>query len=347
MSTAEDSVVIKNIYYMMAYAFRALDVKEYAQVELESFGSFADLMAAVLTIGIAAQRRRGFERDYEELHDDLHTVKGYIDVRGTMRLRAQRRSKVACAYDELTSDTYKNRILKTCAEMLVGRDDVDPRRRRDLKRCLVSMVDVETVDPYRIEWGRLRYHRNNGGYQMLMNVCYLVINGFLLSQQEGGYRLAQFGDEQKLHALFENFVFQYFKREHPDLSVRAKAIDRGAGEDAPAFLPQLWTDVTLQQGDRVLIIDTKCYGHILHAHYEGKILAPGHLNQIQSYVIHESYANPAEHVEGMLFYALTDCDDAICESWEEVGHTWHCRTLDLGQEFAGIAAQLDAVAGMV
>lgn len=344
MSAAEDSVVIRNIYYMMAYAFRALDVKEYAQVGAETFESFADLMAAILTIGIATQRRRGFERDYEELREDLHAVKGRIDVRGTIRLHAQRRSEVACAYDELTPDTYKIRILKTCAEMLVARDDMQLQRRRDLKRCLVSMAEVETVDPYRIEWGRLRYHRNNGGYQILMNVCYLVVSGFLLSQQEGGYRVAQFGDEQKLHALFENFVFQYFKREHPELTVLAKTIDRGAGEGAPMFLPQLLTDVTLQRANRVLTIDTKCYGNILHAHYESKILAPGHLNQIQSYVIHESYANPAEHVEGMLLYALTDRDEALCESWEEIGHTWHCRTLDLGQEFAGIAAQLDAVA---
>lgn len=105
--SAADSVVIRNIYYMMAYAFRALDVKEYARLGAESFESFADLMAAVLTIGMATQRRRGFEREYEEQREALHAVKGRIDVRGTMRLRAQLRSEVACTYDELTADTYK------------------------------------------------------------------------------------------------------------------------------------------------------------------------------------------------------------------------------------------------
>lgn len=347
MSIAEDRVVIKNIYYMMAYAFRALDVKAYAQMEAEEFDGFADLVAAILTIGISMQRRRGFERDYEELSESMHGVKGRIDARETMGSRARQSSEVTCSFDELTSNTYKNRILKTCAKILLLRNDVALLHRRNLKRCLVSMAGVEEIDPHRIEWGRLRYHRNNGGYQILMNVCYLVVHGFLLTEQPGDYRLAQFRDAQRLHALFENFVLEYFKREHPELNVRAKIVNRGTTGDAPAFLPQLWTDVTLQRGSSVLIIDTKCYGQILHAHYDGKILAPAHLNQIQSYVIHESYSDPTERVQGMLLYALTDHDDAMCESWKEIGHTWHCRTLDLGQEFAGISKQLDAVAEMV
>lgn len=345
--SAADSVVIRNIYYMMAYAFRALDVKEYARLGAESFESFADLMAAVLTIGMATQRRRGFEREYEEQREALHAVKGRIDVRGTMRLRAQLRSEVACTYDELTADTYKNRILRTCAQLLVARDDVQLRRRRDLRRCLASMEGVAVVDPHRIEWSRLRYHRNNGGYRFLMTVCYLVSHGFLMSEQGDDYRLARIDDGQQLHTLFEHFVFQYFAREHPELIVRAKMVDRGASEGAPEFLPRLWTDVTLQRRNSVLIIDTKCYGQILQARFEGKILSPAHLNQIQSYVVHESYGYPTEHVAGMVMYALTDHDDAICARWEEIGHTWHCRTLDLGQEFSGIARQLDEVAALV
>ena len=64
--SAQDRVVIKNIYYMMAYAFRALEVKEFAKLNSEEFDNFADLMAAILAVGIGLQRKRGFERDYVE-----------------------------------------------------------------------------------------------------------------------------------------------------------------------------------------------------------------------------------------------------------------------------------------
>ena len=58
---AEDTVVIRNIYVMMAYAFKALDVKEYSRLGKESFENYASLLAAILCIGISIQRRRGVE----------------------------------------------------------------------------------------------------------------------------------------------------------------------------------------------------------------------------------------------------------------------------------------------
>lgn len=343
---AEDNVVIRNIYYMMAYAFRALDVDDYARLKTESFENVADLLAAILTIGIASQRRRGFEHDYNDREESLMGVRGRIDVRGTARLRAQQRADVACVFDEFTEDTYKNRVLKTCAGLLVRCGDVPKERRRDLKRALVSMRDVGEVDPMRIEWGRLRYHRNNGSYRLLMNVCFMVVQSLLLSSEEGETKLATFTDGRRLHALYESFVLEYFKKEHPELSVSAKVIDRKVADDAPAFLPQLCTDITLERGKRMLIIDAKCYGRILGTHHEKEILSPDNLNQIQSYVTHAAYGTDLE-VQGMLLYALTETESERHESWNEIGHTFHCRTLDLGQEFAGIAAQLDGIAGMV
>lgn len=343
---AEDNVVVRNIYYMMAYAFRTLDVDDYERLKTEPFENLADLLAAILTIGISAQRRRGFEHDYSPRQEEMLGVRGRIDMRGTARIRAARRNEVACEFDEFTEDTYKNRVLKTCAGLLVRDAEVPEGRRRELKRALVSMRDVDEVDPARIEWARLRYHRNNGSYRLLMNVCYMVVQSLILSTDEGETSLATFTSGQRLHALYEAFVLEYFRKEHPELAASAKVIDRKASGDAPAFLPQLCTDITLERGGKMLIIDAKCYGRILGTHHDKEILSPANLNQIQSYVMHAAYGTDLE-VQGMLLYALTESEDARDESWDEIGHTWHCRTLDLGREFSGIAAQLDEIALLV
>ena len=343
---AEDNVVVRNIYYMMAYAFRALDVDDYARLKTEPFENMADLMAAILTIGISSQRRRGFEHDYNAREEDLMGVRGRIDVRGTARLRSQQRNEVACEYDEFTEDTYKNRILKTCAGLLVRRSEVPEARRRELKRSLVSMRDVGEVDATRIEWGRLRYHRNNGSYRLLMNVCFMVVQSLILSTDEGEASLTNFTSGQRLHALYESFVLEYYRKEHPELSATAKIIDRKVSDEAPAFLPRLCTDITLERGNRMLIIDAKCYGQILGTHHGKEILSPDNLNQIQSYVVHAAYGTDLD-VQGMLLYALTESEQEQRKSWSEIGHTLHCFTLDLGQEFAGIAAQLDGIAELV
>ncbi len=339
---AEDNVVVRNIYYMMAYAFRVLDVDDFARLKMEPFENMADLLAAILTIGISSQRRRGFEHDYNAREENLMGVRGRIDVRGTARLRAQQRNDVACEFDEFTEDTYKNRILKTCAGLLVRSGEVPKERRHDLKRSLVSMCNVGDLDPMRIEWGRLRFHRNNGSYRLLMNVCFMIVQSLILSSEEGETNLSNFTSGQQLYALYESFVLEYYKKEHPELSASAKVIDRKASDEAPAFLPQLCSDITLERERHMLIIDAKCYGRILGTHHDKEILSPANLNQIQSYVMHAAYGTDLD-VQGMLLYALTETESEIYESWEEIGHTWHCRTLDLGQEFAGIAAQLDEI----
>lgn len=48
-----------------------------------------------------------------------------------------------------------------------------------------------------------------------------------------------------------------------------------------------------------------------------------------------------------MLYALDDRDVAMRESWDEISHVWHCRTLDLGCEFKEIARQLDEIAAMI
>ena len=106
-------------------------------------------------------------------------------MRQTARNEMARRQKAHCVYDEFTEDTEKNRILKATARILAASESVDPARRRDLKRCLVYMGGISDVGTARIDWKRLKYDRNNSGYLMLMNVCYMVLNGLVLSTDAG------------------------------------------------------------------------------------------------------------------------------------------------------------------
>lgn len=339
-------VVVRNIYYMMAYAFKALDIEAYVRLQTEEFEGVEDLMAAILSMGIDLQRKRGLERDYSVVRDDIWGVRGRIDVRSTVLLAARCSGLVSCEWDRLDEDTYKNRILKTVGGLLVSSNLVKEEWRKALKRSLLALRDVGTLDPKRIEWGRLRYHRNNATYQLLMNVCYMVVESMLLTQDDGEMRLASFSDSQKLFALYEAFVLAWFERHHPELSPSAKEVDRSVEGDVPSFLPRLYTDITLQGKSSTLIIDCKCYGRILKTHHEREIASPANMNQIFSYVIHEEYAS-GRTVSGMLLYALTASEKDRRSNWNEAGHDFHLWTLDLGQDFSVISARLEEIAGLL
>ena len=51
--TRDKGIFIKNIYYMLAYAFKVLRQKNYEEIEAEEFETIQDLFAAILAKGIS------------------------------------------------------------------------------------------------------------------------------------------------------------------------------------------------------------------------------------------------------------------------------------------------------
>ena len=56
--------LIKNIYYMLSYAFQVLRHSNYAEVAAEEFNNVPDLYAAILAAGIGQQLKQGLYRVY-------------------------------------------------------------------------------------------------------------------------------------------------------------------------------------------------------------------------------------------------------------------------------------------
>ena len=50
-----DSIPLKNIYYMLSYAFQVLTEAGYKKIETEKFENTGDLFAAILIRGIELQ----------------------------------------------------------------------------------------------------------------------------------------------------------------------------------------------------------------------------------------------------------------------------------------------------
>ncbi len=346
MKRADNVVVVKNIFYMMAYAFRALDVSDFRKLQSEPFEGMLDLLAAILVAGIDAQRRRGFEREYSSREEDVQQFRGRVDLRKTWKLRSRHKQSARCIFDEMDSNTYKNRVLKTTAWYLLGSKELNAIRRRDLKRTLLLMQEIDLIDPNCISWSDLHYHRNNRSYQLLMNVCYIVLHDLLPRDSKGDLELGYALPVETLSALYERFVLEYYRRHHPEFNAAAREVPRCAGADSPTFLPRMLTDVTLEYGRRRLIIDTKCYGVILNTHFEKEILLPANVNQIFSYVLHSQQGFDGD-VSGMLLYAQTSEAEKMREHWVDLQHDFYCYTLDLDVDFNELSGQLEEIARLL
>ena len=83
--TNDKGIFIKNIYYMLAYAFQVLRQKNYDNVAAEDFDNVQDLFAAILAKGVSQQLKQGLYREYITKNEDLSILRGKLDIYGTIK----------------------------------------------------------------------------------------------------------------------------------------------------------------------------------------------------------------------------------------------------------------------
>ena len=337
-------IPIQNIYHMLAYAFQVLREQGYKSIATEEFHNVAELCAAILAKGVSGQLKRGLGREYIEQAEALSTVRGRIDIAESIKTQSIHKQQLVCSYDEFSVNSYLNRIIETTMDLLL-RADISKARKKELKKLLVFFGEVEPLDVHLIDWN-IRYNRNNQTYRMLISVCYLVVKGLLQTNSDGLTKLMNFLDEQRMHRLYEKFILEYYRKEHPDLNASASQIPWVLDDGMNDMLPVMQSDITLSKGDTVLIIDAKYYSHTTQMQYDVHTLHSGNLYQIFTYVKNkEAEFGDAQHtVSGMLLYAKTDEQVQPDQVYHMSGNKISIRTLDLNQEFSEIARQLDGIA---
>ena len=114
-----------------------------------------------------------------------------------------------------------------------------------------------------------------------------------------------FLDEQCMCRLYEKFILEYFKTEHPEVKASDSQIPWDTDDGYREMLPVMQSDITLKQRDRTLVIDAKYYAHTTQKQYDVNTLHSGNLYQILTYVKNLDTENTG-NVSGMLLYAKTD-----------------------------------------
>ena len=345
MATKDKSILIRNVYHMLAYAFRALRLDEYEDLASEDFEHMHELFAAILSKGIARQVKQGLYREYVGKAEDLATVRGKVELSGTIRNRLARRQKVSCEYDELSENNLLNQVLKTTSMVLLRHGEVGEGYRAELRRVMLFFSGVDEVDPSAIKWGAIRFQRGNASYRFLLSVCQLVLDGMLIATDAGDRKLARFVDDQRMSRLYEKFILEYYREEHPEVSANAEQVPWAGADAEVGLLPIMQTDITLRRDRQVVIIDAKYYMSMTQESYGVHTLHSGNLYQIFTYVknMQATLGEGSPRVKGMLMYARTDEKILPDGDYHMSGNEISIRSLDLSCDFEGIRAQLDEV----
>ena len=141
--------------------------------------------------------------------------------------------------------------------------------------------------------------------------------------------------------LYEKFILEYYNKHFTDLRVSASQIPWDLDAGVRTMLPIMQSDIHLQKGNKVLIIDAKYYSHTTQTQFDKHTIHSGNLYQIFTYVKNED--EPHE-VAGIILYAKTEEEIQPDNKFMMHGNRISVKTLDLNRPFAEIAQQLNEIA---
>lgn len=340
--TNDKGILIQNIYYMLTYAFQVLCQNNYESIKGEKFDDIYNLFAEILSRGIAYQLKQGLHKEYVSKMESLSTLRGKLDINGTIRQQLQRRNSLECEYDEFSENCIFNKILKTTCGFLINCQEVDKVRKRKLHKLMLYFNNVDEININTVRWTALRFDRNSRTYQMLIYLCRFIHNQILLTTEKGKYKMMHFSDSN-MNRLYEKFILEFYRKHYPTYKAQAIEVDWNICKSLSDtdILPTMKTDVTLfLPGNRRLIIDAKYYGNTMQKYFDKYTIHSANLYQIQSYVLNLDCEHMG-NVDGVLLYAKTQ-EDIYPKGKVTLkdGNTIYFKTLDLSQKFDCIEKQL-------
>ena len=333
-------ILVSNVYYMLAYAFRSLNSGSIGDMGNEQFDNLHELFAEIIIRGMRRQLKRGLPKSYRSESEELSNLRGKIGIQSSIRNMAQVRHRLVCEFDEFTEDTESNRLIKCAITHLLRQNDVSIERKRFLKfmHSNLSGIAETTYRP-------IPPQRSGGAeYVMLVNICIFLLDGLLMNTS-GGHKMREWLPDEKMSALYEHFLLAFFKQHYPNYNARAARIEWDA-EVIPPHMPGMQSDVYLTHRGKTLIIDAKFYKSTMLEYSGKKIFHSNNLYQIYAYVKNADKSRSG-NVSGMLLYAKTD--EAVTPDSDSIigGNKISVKTLDLSRPFLGIKMQLNKVAEML
>ncbi|MCH1624442.1 5-methylcytosine restriction system specificity protein McrC [Ferdinandcohnia quinoae] len=339
-----NNIPIRNIYYMLSYAYQTLNLSEYKQIGTEKFENVKELYAKILSIGIPVLIRGGLNKDYINVEETSNVIKGKIDINSTIKKNALVNKRVTVVYDEFSENILLNQIIKATLVYISRSNKINQKVRRLFYGLLPYFTEVSDVELGLKLWKNVRYNRQNIRYQFIVDVCRYLYEQLLFDESSTSQMLKEVQDEQRLSSLYEKFIYAFFKRE-TKYNVSHPQIRWIVDDELTDALPIMQTDLVLQKDKKTLIVDAKFYSENMVARFVGGAAKQksGNLYQIFTY-INNWKKEQDETVAGMLLYAKTTALNQPNHIYHIKGNQILVVSLDLQQDFGGIKESLLAYA---
>lgn len=354
MSDTKTPIPVKNLFYMLCYAWNILPIMNDIKVDSENIKDAYNLLARIFSHGVGKVIRSGFHRSYIEQEDELSTLKGKINVQASINQLSIMRKKLVCTYDDYSTNDIFNQIIKYTLQSIRANASIDKTLRNEIKKQLVFFEGIESVPPTKNHRQKLTYNRNNTTYRMLINIAVMLYDNTFVNEEDGQKLFKDFFRQEQMHKVFETFILNFYAIHLPKSIYKVHApkiewhLDDKAHEtwgglfDIDENVGDRRTDIVVENKEKhiQLIIDAKYYHKTLvtsYMGYEEDSVRTGHINQVRGYLLDSNFVGKKV---GALVYPLTTKDLNNGKVFPIQGTPIIVKTLDLSDEWFNIEADL-------
>lgn len=345
------TIPIRNVWLLFLYAYKLSRYEGQFQSEIESSPDLLSLVAKLLCYATEKRLRRQLSAAYQSRHATLRRVRGRIDLLETATHQLLERAEIACDFDELTSDTPRNRLIRAALTRLGSRLK-DPDLAKSAKALARALGErgVSALLPSRSELAREQIARHDADDRLLVSLARAVFDLILPTETVGSRDVVNATrSEVNFPLLFEKAIAAFFQVElsqRPGWVVRPSHLiqwpwgSRSAG--MAGILPSMVCDIVIENSmlGRRIVIDTKFMNILTPGRYGGWRLKSGNIFQVYSYLRSQESADDAlsGDAEGILLHPAVGLN--LDETAMISGHPVRFRTVDLSQPSTSIVSEL-------
>jgi len=328
-------IPIKNLYYLLCYAWDKLPEREFVKVAAIQGANSLDLLAYLFTRNLQKFFQHGIKRDYVTELQEVQGVRGRIHFQSSLSSFAFRNAKTHCEVDQLTYNILPNQIIKTTILRLLRTKELKAASWNELRRHERYLRNISTIRLSPSLFQQVEPYKRQGSYDFLLNICELLYLQLMPQEQEGVFQFVDFReDERKMARLFEAFVYNFYRIEQRQYSVSRSRIRwkevSPQGDSPLSLLPIMQTDITLRSPKHSIIIDTKFYKKTLQERFDHKSIISPNLYQLYAY-LNNFPCSSTHSLEGLLLYPQVD--EEIHVSYKIQHHIISVRTINLANDW--------------
>mgnify|MGYP001440329929 CR=1 FL=1 len=348
--TTEHGIPIRNLWYMLLYAWDAIPIQDRFAADIEDAPSLQTLLARVLARCLEQRMRIGLGNDYCTNHSEIPGIRGRVDFSESLKRMSFKKGRSVCRYSVFSPNVPKNQIIRSLLQRLVqvGEFGGDSKQSRNLRtrlaRLVYQMPSVDLIDLDAAMVSRAQSQRHDPDYRLMLAICALLIQRQMPTEERGQTFAPNLPWESfVLHKVYETFVARFFQHHLEDWRVTAQKHLKWPVERPSDYIPKMIPDLIMEHaptGCRI-VLDTKFTKNVLVTNLSNnERFSSGDLYQIYAYLRSQenvSVSTPKK-CTGILLYPTVN--RSVSEAIRLQGYTFRWETVNLAQPWDKIEAAL-------